>query len=467
MHHLQGPEDHHRQTMAVFLALSGASLVVLGIGEVSGIVSTRLPVLAISMIRLALAGGLAGAAFYTARMGTGDEGLACSDAAAHAGTGALLGGLSAMTDPVHRPLYLLGLITVVFVRCLVVTGAWRGATAGAVVAWSAWVAAYLSLGGAPDGAWWAEQAVYAGTAAIAVLGARWLSTSHRRARGRYRIEGQIGAGATGEVYSAWDTHLERACAIKLLHGKAAADPRQRLQFLEEIRATTLAASQGVVAVHDYGITPDGRPFFVMEQLSGRDLESLVREQGPLTPERALILVDQCAAVLQSVHAAGVAHCDVKPTNVYVVQTGPYEQVKLLDFGFATRFDATPMPLPMRITGTAGYLAPERFDGLPADAGTDVYALGAVLYFLLSGMPAFDGQSSTDIVHNQLDADPPAVSSVRGGLPLELDELVSHCLDRRPQKRFADMLAVRRAIAKIRRTLGMATPGILRRHGQLR
>ena len=209
-------------------------------------------------------------------------------------------------------------------------------------------------------------------------------TSARLLAKRYRLVERIDEGGAGEVWRGRDEKLDRDVAIKLLGPDA--DDAFRARFADEARRAAAVVHPNVVTVFDEG--RDGADaFMVMELVDGKTLRDIVAERGPLPAHEVARLVRQVAAALDAAHAAGVVHCDVKPANVIVDRDGV---AKLTDFGIAR---AARDRDEQELLGTARYIAPERVEGGPVTARTDVYGLGLVAYELLTGRPAFDGATS--------------------------------------------------------------------------
>lgn len=256
--------------------------------------------------------------------------------------------------------------------------------------------------------------------------------------GRYTLTERIGAGGMGEVWRATDARLDRQVAVKLLSlppGTAGAE-RDRLlaMFGREARAAAALDSSYIVPVFDHGADGEA-PYLVMALLSGRTVRELLAE-GPLAPERVAMIAAQVCRALATAHRAGIVHRDIKPANVMLTDEGT---AKVLDFGIAKFLDAT---IGGRLTttadspiGTLPYMAPERFTRGADDGRTDVYALGCMVYEMLTGAPPFDAVSAPALMHSHVYETPRKPSARRGGLAREWDELVGRMLekavDRRP------------------------------------
>jgi len=256
---------------------------------------------------------------------------------------------------------------------------------------------------------------------------------------RYRLLERIDEGGAGEVWRARDEKLGRDVAIKLLGPDA--DDAFRSRFADEARRAAAVVHPNVVTVFDEG--RDGADaFMVMELVPGKTLRDIVAERGPLPAHEVARLVRQVAAALDAAHAAGVIHCDVKPANVIV---DPEGLAKLTDFGIAR---AARDRDEQELLGTARYIAPERVEGGPVTARTDVYGLGLVAYELLTGRPAFDGATSEELVRERLLGPPPSLRLARVGLDDRLDAIVGRALATLPDRRYASAGAFARAFSDV-------------------
>jgi eukaryotic-like serine/threonine-protein kinase len=227
--------------------------------------------------------------------------------------------------------------------------------------------------------------------------------------GRYRIEGVLGTGAMAVVYAGFDPGIERDVAIKCLHGEIAADPDFRRRFLIEARAAGHLTHPHIVTVFDTGATDDGRSYIAMERLSGESLASRVAREGfPDTPT-IIELASQLASALDYAHARGVVHHDIKPENI-MLEDG-WHHAKIADFGIAERNSMRGATRGARrhIGGTPAYMAPERLRGKPCDARSDLFSLGVVLYWLVTGkLPWPAGDSLTDMIRERARAPRPPI-----------------------------------------------------------
>lgn len=270
----------------------------------------------------------------------------------------------------------------------------------------------------------------------------------------YVIQSRIGAGGMGVVYDALNSLLGRRAAVKVLQLEVAASPDQKHRFLAEARAVNSVRHRGIIDVFAFGELPDGRQYFIMELLEGVPLDIHIAGRRAVPVAEVLWVLDEVLAALGAAHAAGVIHRDVKPSNIFVAtQPDGSRYVKLLDFGLAKQADlpggSTPQTRSSAVVGTPHYMAPEQASGEPVSPRTDLYALGAVAYELLTGEPPFDHPSPYEVVHRHLTQPPPRPSAVRPDVPMELDGLVVSLLAKRPDDRPASAAVVRQQIERIR------------------
>ena len=256
--------------------------------------------------------------------------------------------------------------------------------------------------------------------------------------GPYEILDALGAGGMGEVYRARDSRLGRDVALKVLPADRARDPDRLRRFETEARAVAALTHPHILAVHDMG-TEDGLAFVVFELLEGRTLRRVL-EAGPIAPRRVAEYAVQVCRGLAAAHDKGIVHRDLKPENLLLTRDG---QVKILDFGLAklvhgdesgsgetsTTTDAGV------VLGTAGYMSPEQARGRPADARSDLFSLGAVLYEMLSGRRPFAGDTAADTLSAILHRDPPEITTGVGAVPAGVEKVVRRCLEKDPQERF--------------------------------
>ena len=270
--------------------------------------------------------------------------------------------------------------------------------------------------------------------------------------GQYRLIRKIGAGNMGEVHLAEHLLLKQPCAIKLIRPDRAADTATLSRFEREVQTTSRLTHWNTVRIYDYGYTEEGTFYYVMEYLAGWTLEELVRRHGPLPPARAIHLLRQVCAALREAHAIGLVHRDIKPANIITcVRGGVPDVAKLLDFGLVRhagppRHDAL-VTSPGSVTGTPAYMSPEQAGGQPdLDARSDIYSLGAVAYYLVTGQPPFVRDTSMRVLmaHMREVAKPPSL--LRPALPADLDALIVRCISKDPAARYADVSQLDRALA---------------------
>jgi serine/threonine protein kinase len=261
----------------------------------------------------------------------------------------------------------------------------------------------------------------------------------RTLAGRYELVEVIGRGGMGTVYRASDLVLRRPVAVKLLPGPLAdQDPTSVARFEREARAAAALNNPAVVAVYDTGADETTR-FIVMELISGDSLEAILRDDGPLDPDRAAGIASRVADALAAAHAAGIVHRDIKPANVMVAEDG---SVKVLDFGIARAMDATTVTQNASVLGTAAYMAPERALGKPADERSDIYSLGCVLYALLAGHPPFRGDSAAAVLNQHANVAPRPLRGENSRVSPELDAAVMQMLAKSPDDRPQTAVEVR-------------------------
>ncbi len=266
--------------------------------------------------------------------------------------------------------------------------------------------------------------------------------------GQYTIEERLGAGGMGEVFKATHRALGRSCALKVLNHDGS--PESASRFLREARAAARIKHAHIVDVFDFGYVPDGRPYLVMELLDGESLSQYMGGEA-LEPRVAVKIARELASALVAAHAAGVVHADVSPSNVLIAG----EIAKLVDFGLAQTLDD-----PARrdgetsefVFGTPSYIAPEIIRGLNAEPGSDQYALGCVLYEMISGEPPYRASTIRDLCVKHLTAPTPRVESPAGALPLEVGRIVERCMVKKPKGRYPSMVELHAALLEAEQLL---------------
>jgi len=271
--------------------------------------------------------------------------------------------------------------------------------------------------------------------------------------GNYEIIDKLGEGGMGEVWRARDRRLQRMVALKVLPQEVAGDPARRARFEQEARALGALNHPNIVAIYDVG-EDTGRAYIVSELVEGESLRAVL-DRGPLPVRKAVEIAGQMADGMAAAHALGIVHRDLKPENVMVTRAG---QVKLLDFGLAkqnapatgdnTATIAMALSQPGMVMGTVGYMSPEQVRGEPADARSDIFSFGCVLYEMLAGRRAFEARTGVETMHAILNLDPPEFAGEQAKLPPAVTTIVRRCLEKRPEQRFqsaADLAFALRSI----------------------
>lgn len=284
-----------------------------------------------------------------------------------------------------------------------------------------------------------------GTCVSLVLGSHTVWSLRRqvfeaRNLGRYRLKKRLAAGGMGDVWLAYHPGLKRDVAVKILRP----DERERsgmalARFEREVRATAELVHPNTVRVFDYGVTEDGLWYYVMELLEGETLADHVARLGPLPPARAVHIAGQAARALAEAHEHGIVHRDVKPENLFVTSLGgEHDFVKVIDFGIAkVQTNDGKMTDTGSLLGTPAYMCPEMAMGLSADVRSDVYSLGAVLYFLLCGKPPFEAESAGALIYAHVNQRAAAPSRALGRqLPSDVEAVVLRALAKDPEERYA-------------------------------
>jgi eukaryotic-like serine/threonine-protein kinase len=272
--------------------------------------------------------------------------------------------------------------------------------------------------------------------------------------GQYRLKKRLGSGGMGEVYLAEHQMMKRPCAVKLIRPEKAGDPRMLARFEREVRATAKLSHWNSIDIYDYGRTPDGTFYYVMEYLPGHNIGEIVEEYGPILPARAMYLMDQVCGALAEAHGIGLVHRDIKPANIFCAyRGGVFDVVKLLDFGLAKptmeKSQDAQLTLAGTVTGSPLFMSPEQASGDDSvDARSDIYSLGAVMYYMLTGQPPFisDNPLKVMIAHASQEVIPPR--QINPELPAELEEIILRCLEKDPEHRFQDITSLRIAIREL-------------------
>ena len=289
-------------------------------------------------------------------------------------------------------------------------------------------------------------------AGLAAAGAVAVRRMHKeiveaRAMGSYNLVERVGAGGMGEVWRATHRLLARPAAVKLIRPDVLAEVAPAIaevwieRFRREAEAAATLRSPHTIELYDFGTADDGTFYYVMELLEGIDLQALVDRFGPLPPERVMHLLIQACDSLAEAHGRGLVHRDIKPSNIYACRLGcTVDFVKVLDFGLV-RGGAEPartdvvLTMPGFMIGTPAYMAPEVLGGEPATHHADMYSLGCVAFWLLTGRLVFEGGNPTRMMSRHMFEQPPVPSAISNQpIPAELDALVAACLSKEPDAR---------------------------------
>ena len=293
------------------------------------------------------------------------------------------------------------------------------------------------------------------TATIAIFGAAKLAelrhqVAEARRLGQYQLVRRIGAGGMGEVHLAEHLLLKQPVAIKLIRPDRAGDPDALARFEREVRATARLTHWNTVHIYDFGFADDGTFYYAMEYLPGLTLEQIVQRHGPMPPARAIHFLRQVCAALGEAHAMHLVHRDVKPANVMVCERGGIHDVaKLLDFGLVRGGgpQAETLHDGHLVVGTPGYMSPEQARGHDdLAAPSDIYAVGATAYLLITGEPAIAPGQAVQMLIAQATEPLQTTRQRRGAVPADLDAVVMRCLEPDPARRFPTVQALDDALA---------------------
>ena len=270
--------------------------------------------------------------------------------------------------------------------------------------------------------------------------------------GQYRLRGQLGAGGMGEVYLAEHQLLKRPCAVKLIRPGIESGSKALERFEREVRLTATLSHPNTVEIYDYGRTEDGTYYYVMEYLRGLSLADLVDQYGPVAPGRVVYLLRQVCQALRKAHTAGLIHRDIKPSNIFASRRGGIDDVaKLFDFGLVLSLTTNGTPHlsgERRVFGTPMFMSPEQATGeRELDRRSDIYSLGAVAYYLLTGHPPFEGEDGIELL--MATCATPSYHRRRFGLgsPTTWSAVVLRCLAKDPSDRFSDAESLAQALGE--------------------
>jgi serine/threonine protein kinase len=279
----------------------------------------------------------------------------------------------------------------------------------------------------------------------------------RLMKGRYQVRKKLGAGGMGSVYLAEQVSIGRKVALKILHGAFATDEEFVRRFRHEARMAASLNHHNIVTVYDFDQGDDGSLFIAMEYVDGRSLSEIIKHEAPLDIGRAVRLGSQIAEGVGAAHRVGVIHRDIKPDNIMVVGVGEKEEVKLMDFGIARLRDTGAMTRLTRsgvLMGTPAYMAPEQIEGGgEVSERTDIYALGLVLYEMLSGGAPFKASTPGTVMVKQLREMPVPLRKLRSEVPAAVERVVMQALEKKPQSRQRDMDEVAQGLRRAGGALG--------------
>ena len=272
---------------------------------------------------------------------------------------------------------------------------------------------------------------------------------------RYRVERRLARGGMATVYEAVDLRLDRTVALKIMHPGLAEDSAFVSRFVREAKSAARLSDAHVVAVYDQGEDGD-IVYLVMEYVAGRTVRDVLREYGRLTPEQALTILDPVLQALDAAHTAGFVHRDVKPENVLLTDDG---RVKVADFGLARAISAATSTAATQglLIGTVAYLSPEQVERGIADARSDVYGAGILLYEMVTGSVPFAGETPLAVAYQHVNAAVPAPSSVRSGVGRSIDALVARATARDADARYPDAASFLADVREARRALPVPRP----------
>jgi eukaryotic-like serine/threonine-protein kinase len=250
---------------------------------------------------------------------------------------------------------------------------------------------------------------------------------------RFRIEELLGAGGMGKVYKAFDKVLSRTVALKTLQPELVTDPTVIQRFKQELLLASKISHKNILRIHDLNEF-EGTNYITMAFIEGKDLNQLLKEEGPLSFERTLKIIRQLCEALDAAHAEGVVHRDFKPHNVLV---GKDDHAYVSDFGLATSLESAQMGMTRTgaVVGTPRYMSPEQVEGKPVDRRSDIYSLGIVFYEMATGQVPFSGESTWQLMYQRVQHTPRNVKELNPALPDYVAQVIMHCLEKEPPNRY--------------------------------
>lgn len=298
-------------------------------------------------------------------------------------------------------------------------------------------------------------AVLAATVGVYTIGTLRREAFTAKQLGQYRLKQRLGSGGMGEVYLAEHQMMKRPCAVKVIRAEKAGDPRMLARFEREVRATAKLSHWNSIDIFDYGRTSDGTFYYVMEYLPGHNVGEIVLEYGRMPASRVVYLMGQVCAALNEAHGIGLVHRDIKPANIFCAYRGGiFDVAKLLDFGLAKpSFAATEgqpqLTMEGTITGSPLFMSPEQASGEESvDARSDIYSLGAVMYFILTGQPPFVSDNPIKVMIAHASQEVVAPRQLNVDIPSDLEEIVLRCMEKDPDHRYQDVASLQRALRDV-------------------
>src|SRR4051812_34026921 len=274
--------------------------------------------------------------------------------------------------------------------------------------------------------------------------------------GRYRILEKIGEGGAAEVFRALDERLDRTVAVKLLRPQFTSDPQSRTRFAVEAKAAARLSHPNIVDVYDFGEAPDGSMFIVMQYVDGENLKDILQKRGRMTAGEVIAIARQVCSALSVAHDKGLIHRDVKPQNIMVDRGG---NVRLTDFGVVKALSGPALTQSGMTFGTAAYLSPEQATGAQIGPASDLYALGCVMFEMLSGMPPFTGDNPAIVAYKQVWEQPRPVHDLVPEVPPSLEAIVMRCLNKDPKHRYASTANLADELEKLNSAFSQPTQAV--------
>ena len=263
---------------------------------------------------------------------------------------------------------------------------------------------------------------------------------------RFRVDEAIGRGAMAEVYRALDLTTQAYVAVKILRHTHVADAVSMARFAREAEVQARLRHRNVAALLATGVTTKQEPYLAVELLHGKSLRSVIKAEGRIAAVRAASYAWQALNGLSAVHAAGILHRDLKPANIMLEPSqGPVDRVVLIDFGFATFEGSAKLTVQGTVVGSLTYIAPERLRGEAADQRADVYAIGIILFELLTGEPPFTAADDFDLIDMHVNVLPPRLRELDPALPQQLDDVIARALEKQQADRYPDAATMAREL----------------------